>query len=103
MPTSYGINSSAANDGGLVELYRTEDNRVASNSGEEITDPPTTYLSSAGVRVDSLVFSCQQAAEQTGAIIDVRLTVSTGNPDTLSPESYHSEAFATQVYVRSYQ
>ncbi len=92
-----------AQDSGSIELFLTDDFRVASNSGDVITDPPTSYLSSESVSVDSFVFSCQQSAEQSGALVTVSATISTGNPDTLSPESYYQETFSTQVYVRSYQ
>ncbi len=90
-------------EGGSIEVYTTEDLRVASNSGDIITNPPSDYLSSQSVQVDSLIFSCEQAADQAGAIVTVQLTVSTGNPDTLSPESFYQDTFTSQVYVRSYQ
>lgn len=90
-------------EGGVVELYTTDDSRVASNSGTVISNPPASYLSSQSIQVDSLIFSCEQTPEQSGAIITINLTISTGNPDTLSPESYYQETFTTQVYVRSYQ
>lgn len=90
-------------EGGLVEIYTTDDFRIASNSGTVITDPPASYLSSQSIQVDSLTFTCEQAPEQSGAIVVINLTISTGNPDTLSAESYYQETFTTQVYVRSYQ
>lgn len=90
-------------DGGIVELYRTEDNRVASNSGTILQDPPSAYLTSPDIQVDTLIFSCQQTADQGGAIVGVDITLSTGSSAALSPESYYQESFATQVYVRSYQ
>lgn len=90
-------------EGGLIEVYSTEDFRIASNSGEVITDPPASYLSSQSIRVDGLSFSCEQSPAQSGALVDINLTISTGNPDTLAPESYYQETFSTQVYVRSYQ
>jgi len=90
-------------EGDLIELYRTEDSRVASNAGAVIADPPATYLTSPNIQVDSLIFSCQQTADQSGAIVGIDFTLSTGDSATLSPESYYQESFSTQVYVRSYQ
>lgn len=90
-------------NGGLLELYATEDLRIASNSGTVITDPPAAYLTSPDVRIESLSFTCVQEQSQRGARVGISMTLSSGNPDTLSPESYYSQMFETQVYIRSYR
>lgn len=89
-------------EGVPVEIYLTEDNRVASDSGT-ISNPPAVYLTSDGVEVTSLSFNCQQQQSEGGAIVRVNFTLATGNPDTVTPEAYFSQDFFTQVYVRSYQ
>jgi len=86
-----------------VEVYTTDDFRIAYNEGAVITDPPSSYLTSEDVQVDALTFSCSQTSDQAGALVTVNLTLSTGDSAALSSEAYYQETFTAQVYVRSYQ
>lgn len=92
-----------AADGGVVEVYLDDSGKVASNSGEVISDPPITYLSSDAMIVESLIFHCSQAPEESGARIGVQMTLATGNELTTAPEAFFRQNFSTQVYVRSFQ
>jgi type II secretory pathway pseudopilin PulG len=89
--------------GETIEFYLDDDGRIASNSGTVITDPPAAYLTSSGVLVNTLSFSCQQDPAQGGAVIRLEFDMSSGDPNTVSPESYYHQLFSTQIYVRSFQ
>lgn len=90
-------------NGGMVEIYLDSDDRVASNSGAVITDPPAARLSSPSVKVSGLRFSCRQDPSERGAFVQIQFKVESGNQEDLSPESYYAQDFTGNVYVRSYQ
>ncbi len=91
-------------DGNIVELYTDSTSRIASNSGSVITNPPAAYLTSSAVELkNALQFNCKQEPYQGGALIDFTFTLSTGDEELLSDESYYEQDFSSRVYVRSYQ
>lgn len=89
-------------DNGIAEIYLDSEDRVASNSGTVITDPPAAYLSGDAVRVVNFALSCSQTSVQRGALVRINITVDNGDPATKPPETYYTEDFTTQVHIRSY-
>ncbi len=89
-------------NGGTVEIYLDQE-RVASNSGTLLTDPPAAYLSSPTVEVTGLTFDCQQDPAAHGAYLNVYFKVASGNKEDLSPEAYYAQEFTGNIYVRSHQ
>ncbi len=88
----------------LVEIYSSDDGRIASQAGALATGEASSYLTSSGVRLSSaLAFNCVQEPHQRGALIDFTFTLSTGDRFTLSRESFYEQVFENRVYMRSYQ
>lgn len=99
-----GMNAISVIDqnGGRVEVY-LDDLRIASNSGTVITDDPASYLTSPSIQVESLIFNCQKEPSEQGAFIEIEFKVQSGDPESLSQESYYAQDYVGNVYVRSYQ
>lgn len=94
----------ATGDDNIVEIYTSEDSRIASNSGKVVTEEPAAYLTSSAVRLKSaLALNCKQEPYQGGALVEYTFTLSTGEQDSISAEAYYEQAFSGHVYVRSYQ
>lgn len=89
-------------NGGTVELYLDVD-RIASNSGDTVSEDPASYFTSPAVMVTGLRFSCRQEPSERGAFVEVEYTVESGSEEELSTESYYAQEYAGNVYVRSYQ
>jgi prepilin-type N-terminal cleavage/methylation domain-containing protein len=77
---------------GRETTFALVNGQLASNSA---------VLSASNVTVQNLSFSCSQASGQAGALISYEFTLSVGD-QLVSPDSYFSQVFRSQVNIRSY-
>lgn len=87
-------------DGVEKEIFRNGSNQLVIRSfqGGGSTD---SILSSTGLVLSALAFDCVQETGQTGALVKVRFTVQTGQAGTTPAEQVFTQAFETQVSIRS--
>lgn len=86
-------------DDGQQEIALDSD-RLASNSGIVVTDPPAGYVTTNQVVVTNLGFDCQQTAGEIGALVTFHFTVTAGSQSGAS-EAYYTQDFTSSAYVRS--